>query len=224
MRRSWLVPLIAGIVSVAAGLIVLSTPWTVAQLAVFAAFIFIFRGVAIGLNAAEGRAPTWLGVLAGVAGVIAGFWLLAWPGPSLLVLAIFIGAWLTVSGVFNAVGAVVARREIRHWGLVLAIGIIEVLLGMWAMRRPAFSLGLAITVLGFWAIITGALYIAVALELRSLVRSVSETALPYSAHRSGAASRSDSPVFLLQRLHQAGLLADPDLALLLAAVADVPAR
>jgi hypothetical protein len=57
MRRTWLVPLIAGIVSVAVGLIVLATPWTVAQLAVFAAFIFIFRGVTVALNALEGRAP-----------------------------------------------------------------------------------------------------------------------------------------------------------------------
>jgi uncharacterized membrane protein HdeD (DUF308 family) len=167
VRRTWLVPLIAGIVSIVAGLVVLGTRWTIGQLAVFAAFIFIFRGVTIAFNALEGRESSrWLGVVAGVAGVLAGIWLLAWPGPSLLVLALFIGAWLTVSGVFNAVGAVASRREIRHWGLFLAIGIIEVLLGMWAMRRPDFSLALAITVLGFWAIVTGALYIAVALELR----------------------------------------------------------
>ncbi|MBV9870648.1 MAG: DUF308 domain-containing protein [Frankiaceae bacterium] len=224
MRRSWLVPLIVGILSVAAGLAVLATRWTVAQLAVFAAFIFIFRGVTTAINAVEGRAPHWLGVLAGVAGVLAGVWLLAWPGPSLLVLGVFIGAWLTVSGVFNAVGAISARREIRHWGLVLAIGIIEVLLGMWAMRRPAFSLGLAITVLGFWAIITGALYIAAALELRSLVNGVVDLTAPYGADRNGHASRGGSPVFLLERLHREGLLADTEMALLLAAVADVPAR
>ena len=224
LRRIWLVPLITGIVSVAAGLAVLATPWTVAQLAVFAALIFIFRGVMIALTAFEGRAPWWLGILAGVAGALAGIWLLAWPGPSLLVLAIFIGAWLTVSGVFNAVGAAVARREIRHWGLVLAIGIIEVLLGMWAMRRPDFSLALAITVLGFWAIITGALYTAVAFELRSLMRYGAEVTMPYGSDGRAAAVPPDSPVVMLQELRRMGLLSDGDLAVLLAGLADVTAR
>jgi uncharacterized membrane protein HdeD (DUF308 family) len=224
MRRTWLVPLIAGILSVAAGLVVLATSWTVPQLAVFAAFIFIFRGVTVAFDTLEGRGPRWLGILAGVAGVLAGIWLLAWPGPSLLVLAVFIGAWLTVSGVFNIVGAVVARREIRHWGLVLAIGIIEVLLGMWAMRRPDFSLALAITVLGFWAIITGALYIAVALELRSLVRSVAAATMPYPADGRAAAARPGSPLLLVQQLHREGLLADADLAVLLAGLSTVTER
>jgi uncharacterized membrane protein HdeD (DUF308 family) len=224
MRRTWLVPLIAGIVSVAAGLAVLATPWTVAQLAVFAAFIFIFRGVTIALNALEGRAPTWLGIVAGAAGVVGGIWLLAWPGPSLLVLAVFIGAWLTVSGVFNTVGAVVARREIPHWGLVLGIGIIEVLLGMWAMRRPDFSLALAITVLGFWAIVTGALYIAVAVELRRLVRTVADVTAPYGDEVRAAAAPTGSPVVMLQELHRIGVLSDADLAVLLAGLADVTAR
>jgi uncharacterized membrane protein HdeD (DUF308 family) len=225
VRRTWLVPLIAGIVSIAAGLVVLATPWTIGQLAVFAAFIFIFRGVTIAFNAIEGREPSrWLGIFAGVCGVLAGIWLLAWPGPSLLVLAIFIGAWLTVSGVFNAVGAIASRREIPHWGLFLAIGIIEVLLGMWAMRRPDFSLALAITVLGFWAIITGSLYIAVALELRSLVRSVVDVTEPYGADGRAAAGRPDGSLLLVQQLHREGLLSDADLAVLLAGLADVTAR
>lgn len=224
MRRTWLVPLIAGIVSVVAGLVVLATPWTVGQLAVFASFIFILRGITIALDALEGRAPAWLGILAGVAGVLAGFWLLAWPGPSLLVLAVFIGAWLTVSGVFNAVGAVAARREVRHWGLVLAIGIIEILLGMWAMRRPDFSLGLAITVVGFWAIITGALYVAVAFELRSLMRDATDTSMPYGDDGRSARGLPDSPVHMLHQLHHDGLLSDADLTVLLSGLADVAGR
>ena len=199
MRGTWLVPLIAGILSVAAGLVVLATPWKVAQLAVFAAFIFMFRGLTIAVSAVEGRAPWWVGLLAGVTGVLAGVWLLAWPGPTLLILAIFIGAWLTVSGVVNVVDALVARRETRHWGLVLAIGIIEILLGMWAMRRPDFSLALAITVFGFWLITTGALHVAVAIEQRRLMRSLAEDT-PYGA----AQLRSESPAFSVQQLHRDG--------------------
>ncbi len=39
-------------------------------------------------------------VVAGIAGVFAGVVLVAWPGPSLLVLAFFVGGWLAVSGSF----------------------------------------------------------------------------------------------------------------------------
>lgn len=223
MGHAWLVPLIAGIVSVAAGLAVLATPWTVAELAVFAAIIFIFRGVTIALNALEGRAPWWLGILGGVMGVLAGIWLLAWPAPSLLILAIFIGAWLTVSGVFNIAGAVAARRDIRHWGLVLAVGIIEILLGMWAMRRPDFSLALAITVLGFWAIFTGALYIATALELRRVGHSVADVTTPYGSDSRDGQVPPGSPVSTIQQLNRDGLLSDADMVVLLVALADTTA-
>jgi hypothetical protein len=155
--------------------------------------------------------------------VLAGIWLLAWPAPSLLILAIFIGAWLTVSGVFNAAGAVVARREIRHWGLVLAIGIIEILLGMWAMRRPDFSLALAITVLGFWAIVTGALYIAAALELRRVVHSVADVTTPYGSDSRDGQVPPGSPVSTIQQLNRDGLLSDADMVVLLVALADTTA-
>src|ERR1019366_8487165 len=66
-------------------------------LVIITALVFIIRGIAL-------------------ACVIAGVVLVAWPGPSLLVLAFFVGAWLGVSGSFHIVTSVSPRRELPHWG------------------------------------------------------------------------------------------------------------
>jgi uncharacterized membrane protein HdeD (DUF308 family) len=109
-------------------------------------------------------------VLAGIAGVIAGIVLVAWPGPTLLVLAFFVGAWLTVSGGFHIITSFSRRRALPHWGFTFAVGVIEVLLGIWSMRRPEATLALLITIIGLWAIVTGVIYCVLAFEIRSAPR------------------------------------------------------
>ena len=84
--------------------------------------------------------------------MIAGIVLIAFPHPSLLLLAFFVGAWLTVSGGFQIVMSFARRRELRHWGLTLAVGVVELLLGIWAMRRPDVTLSLLIDIIGLWAV------------------------------------------------------------------------
>jgi uncharacterized membrane protein HdeD (DUF308 family) len=164
--RYWWLPLLTGVLSIAAGLAILGAKWTVGNLALFAAVIFIFRGFSLIVNPTYGDALAAPHVIAGVFGTLAGLWLLLWPQPSLLVLAIFIGAWIAVSGAFNAVVAIQHRHDLAAWGLVLALGLVELFLGVWAMRRPDFSLVLAITVTGLWLIMTGVVYCMLAFELR----------------------------------------------------------
>jgi uncharacterized membrane protein HdeD (DUF308 family) len=229
LRRAWIAPLALGVLSIVAGLVILATDWTVSELALFAGVLFIFRGVGLAMNAVEARRTSLLQIVAGAAGVLAGIWLLVWPGPSLLVLALFIGAWITASGVLNIAAAVASRHVVRHWGIVLAIGVVEVLLGIWAMRRPDFSLTLAVVTLGFWAIITGVLYCVVAVELRRLFSSVDDAfiadavfGLPYGPPVVRAAAADiETPVDMVARLHQAGLLSDEELALLLSGLVRV---
>jgi uncharacterized membrane protein HdeD (DUF308 family) len=223
--RVWLAPLALGVLSIVAGLIILATDWTVRELALFAGILFVLRGVGLAINALDGRQTSVLQLVAGVGAILAGIWLMVWPDPSLLVLAIFIGAWITASGVVNVTLAVARRDFIRHWALVLAVGIVEILLGIWAMRRPDFSLTLAITVLGFWAILTGVLFCVVAVELRRYfaVIDVATVVAPYGPLAGTIPPHIETPVDMVQRLYQAGLLTDDEVALLLAGLARVPA-
>jgi uncharacterized membrane protein HdeD (DUF308 family) len=51
---------------------------------------------------------------------------------------------------------------------VLILGLVEIPIGIWAMRRPGLTLSVVITLAGIWAIVTGIWQIIVAFEIRKL--------------------------------------------------------
>ena len=166
IRHLWWIPLLTGVVSIGLGLAILATGWTVRALVIITGLLFIIRGIALAFSPAYAGRTWGEQVVAGIAGVLAGVVLIAWPGPSLLVLAFFVGAWLTVSGSFHIVTSFSRRRELPQWGFTFTIGVIELLLGVWAMRRPEATLALLITIIGLWAVLTGVIYCVLAFEIR----------------------------------------------------------
>jgi len=141
------------------------------------AFI-MFRGIAVMFNPTHASDSRGEQVVAGVAGIIVGLILVAWPQPTLLVLAFALGTWLAVSGTFHAVTSVTRRETRRHWFLGLVFGVVELLLGIWAMRRPEATLSLLVTLLGLWTVITGVVYCIEAFELRSTAKAIKEADQP----------------------------------------------
>jgi uncharacterized membrane protein HdeD (DUF308 family) len=188
----WWVPLLSGLVSIGLGLAILATDWTVHALVIIAGLVFIFRGIALAFSPAYASRTHGEQVAAGVIGVIAGVVLIAWPGPTLLVLAFFVGAWLAVSGCFHIITSIARRRVLSQWGFTLALGIVELLLGIWAMRRPEATLSLIIVIIGLWLVITGVMYCVLAFELRSAGRSVTKA----------LSDPSDDPGQVTDRLHK----------------------
>ena len=176
IRHLWWIPLIIGLVSIGLGLAILATDWTVHALVIITGLVFIIRGIALAFSPAYAGRTSGEQVVAGVAGVIAGVVLVAWPGPSLLVLAFFTGAWLAVSGSFHIITSLSRRRELPHWGFTFSVGVIELLLGIWAMRRPEVTLALLITIIGLWAVVTGVIYSALAFEIRGAARRLAKAA------------------------------------------------
>jgi uncharacterized membrane protein HdeD (DUF308 family) len=165
IRHLWWIPLLTGLVSIGLGLAILATDWTVQALVVITGLVLIIRGIALAFSPSYAGRTSGEQVVAGIAGVIAGIILAAWPGPSLLFLAFFVGAWLAVSGIFHIVASFSRRRTLPHWGFTLTVGVIELLLGVWAMRRPEVTLSLLITIIGLWAVLTGVIYCVLAFEI-----------------------------------------------------------
>jgi uncharacterized membrane protein HdeD (DUF308 family) len=163
----WWVPLLAGLVSAALGLTVLAAGWSAGSLGVVTGVLFIVRGAALALNPAYAAKGSGEHVLAGIAGAIAGLVLFAWPGPTGQVLVLFAGVWLVVSGGFQVVVSAARRRELPYWRLTLALGVIELLLGLWAMRTPGATLAATAAVIGIWAVLTGVLYCVLGFEIRT---------------------------------------------------------
>ena len=106
-------------------------------------------------------------MLAGIIGAIAGLVLFAWPGLTGQALVLFAGVWLVASGGFQVVVSAARRRELPYWRLTLALGLIELLLGLWAMRTPAPTSVSTGAIIGIWAVMTGILYCVLAFEIRT---------------------------------------------------------
>jgi uncharacterized membrane protein HdeD (DUF308 family) len=172
VAKSWWLFLLSGIVSLVFGALILSIDWTLNGLAAFVGTLFIIQGAAYLITRPLDGGTRSTNVIAGLVGIAAGIAVLVWPDRGLYTLAVFIGIWIVVSGVLHVVGAFV-NRYAPHWWLVLAIGLIEIPIGIWALRRPGLTLAVLITLVGAWAIVVGAWQCLIAFEVRNLPKRLS---------------------------------------------------
>jgi uncharacterized membrane protein HdeD (DUF308 family) len=185
LARNWTTLLLNGIVLIVAGVLIFSIDWTVGSLSTFIGALFIFEGVWAMLSAGlDNRAANVVtGLLSAAAGVV----IIAWPSPSLIVLGIFLGAWLIVVGTLTISGAFAARNVLSSWWLLLVFGLLEVPLGVLALADPGATLAAIITVGGIWAVAIGAMRIVYAFELRRLPEDVDQA---FGDHTSNGATSS----------------------------------
>jgi uncharacterized membrane protein HdeD (DUF308 family) len=109
--------------------------------------------------------------LRGVAAILFGLLAFAWPGATLLTLAIFWGAYALADGVF----AIVAGFRVRDsgkpvWPMVL-IGVVGVIAGIGAILWPGLTASLLLMVIAFWAIFMGAFQILTAIRIRKEIEN-----------------------------------------------------
>ena len=109
--------------------------------------------------------PAFFGVVSIVAGVLA----LAWPGPTLLVLAVLFGIELIVWGIYRLVGAVTfgdAGGGARTLWAIL--GVLSLLLGFYALRHIVITLLSLGLLLGIFWLVDGIGLIVSAVEHRGM--------------------------------------------------------
>ncbi len=96
----------------------------------------------------------WWPAIFGVISIIAGVLALAWPGPTLIVLAVLFGIELIVWGLFRLVGALTFGEAGGGARTLWAIlGILSLLIGFYALRHiviTVLSLGLLLGI--FWLV------------------------------------------------------------------------
>jgi Short repeat of unknown function (DUF308) len=169
MAAMWWVYLLGGAISLVFGAIILSVDWSVDGLAAFIGTLFIIEGAAFLITRPLDGGDRTTNVIAGLLAAAAGIALLVWPDRGLYTLGVFVGIFVISSGVLHVVGAF-ANRHAPHWWLVLVLGLIELPIGIWAMRRPGLTLAVLITLTGVWAIVTGVWQCLIAFEIRNLPR------------------------------------------------------
>jgi uncharacterized membrane protein HdeD (DUF308 family) len=174
LARSWWVPLLNGAVLVIVGFLIFSIDWSIRELATFIGAVFIFQGVATALTTGIDLRVRRANVVTGLLSAAAGVAIIVWPKPGLVAVAIFLAAFLIVSGTLTIVGAFAARGVLPNWWLLLILGLLEIPLGVLALATPGATLAALITVGGIWAVAVGVMRIVLAFELRRLPEMVDE--------------------------------------------------
>jgi len=168
VSKGWWALLITGIISVVAGGIIVATDWTVSDLAVFIGALLLFRGVFTLFSfPVDGSVRTW-SIVMGLLEIGVGLAVWVWPGPTLLVIAFFVGWLLLFRGIMAIAGSISARGIMPYWGWVLAVGIVEVLVSFYLLSRPALTLVATVLAIGLVAMFYGVIEIVLAFEVKRL--------------------------------------------------------
>lgn len=163
----WWLSLITGTLWTLYGMFVLSVrPGSVASLAWFAGFAFIFAGISYILTASRVDSWQWLFYVGGVLGILAGLGAFVWPGKTLYVVAVFVAWYLVIGGILSIVAAFAGPKR-DWWWMGLIAGFLEVMLGMWAVGSPGRELLLLVNLVGIYMIFFGVAEIFAAFSVRS---------------------------------------------------------
>jgi uncharacterized membrane protein HdeD (DUF308 family) len=168
IAKAWWLLLVAGLMSVVIGVVILEVDWTAKSLAFVIGIVLIVRGIFDALTPSMDGAPRSWSMGSGVLSILVGVVMIAWPEPTLHVIAVIIGAWLLLVGIVEIVGAIANHRTLPMWGLALFVGIITTGIGLWALRRPSQTIEVIIVLVGIWSILIGALEIVAAFEVKRM--------------------------------------------------------
>lgn len=169
LGRNWWLILLRGIAAILFGFLALAWPGAtmVTLIAFFGAYVLIDGVLALvaAFRGGTGVSRGWL-IFTGLLGVAAAIGSVLYPGLTALALVLFIGSWSVVRGIFEIVGAIQLRKEIRGEWLLILSGIVSIIFGaiVWLMPGPG---ALAIVwLIGAYSLAFGALLTALAFRVR----------------------------------------------------------
>jgi uncharacterized membrane protein HdeD (DUF308 family) len=110
----------------------------------------------------------WTFAIQGAAAVIFGVLTVIWPGTSLAVMIALFGAFAIVTGGMHIAASFDAARQRMHWGTLLALGILDVVVGLVAWFWPGLTAFGVLYLVVAWALVTGIQYIVASVEMRDV--------------------------------------------------------
>jgi uncharacterized membrane protein HdeD (DUF308 family) len=192
VAANWWRLLLNGLLLIVAGVLIFSIDWSVRSLATFIGALFIFEGISMALTSGIDARVRRANVVSGLLSIAVGVAVIVWPGPGIVTVAIFLGAWLIVVGTITISGAFTARHFLPNWWLLLILGLLEVPLGVLALADPGATLAAIVTVGGIWAVAVGVMRVVLAFDVKNLPQTI-DRAFDETTHNGAAASpRQDS--------------------------------
>ena len=167
-RRSGGVVILVGVLSIVAGILAIVYPdLTLLALALIAGINLLLLGIlglvdAVTSDDDAGGTRVLSGVL-GLLGVIAGLVVMRRPGESLLAIILILGVWFVVSGLVDAIRAIVVPGD-RAFRMLVAI--FDIVLGGLILALPDVSLKTMAILAGIAFIVRGIFAVLIGLKLR----------------------------------------------------------
>lgn len=108
----------------------------------------------------------WLVLLRGIAAIVFGLLAWAWPGATLITLALFWGAYALIDGVAALWSGWQAKDRGKPMWQVILIGVLGVAAGLFTFASPGITAIALLLLIAAWAIANGVFQIAAAIRLR----------------------------------------------------------
>ena len=124
----------------------------------------------------------WHIAVRGLIALLFGIMLLAWPGISILLLALFFGAYAFVDGIITLVAAINYKAGAGQRAWLFVRGICGIIVGIVTFFWPAITAIVLALLIGAWALIAGVM------ELNFAFRSVKDTGIKWLLAISGILS------------------------------------
>jgi uncharacterized membrane protein HdeD (DUF308 family) len=170
-RLAWGWYLAAGIAWVFIGLAILTAqPGTIALISFMVGGVLLIGGVLELTMAVAMPGWRWLHAGAGVLFVIGGFLAFMEPFQTFVGLSILVGWYLVLMGTVVLISSIATRIPGSLWGLGVAVGIMQILLGLWAIGYPGRSAWLLLLWIGIGAVAHGIADFVTAFQVRSIHR------------------------------------------------------
>lgn len=157
---------VRGVVAILFGIFALVWPSiTLHVILILFALYALVAGAAAAITAVVDRQDNdaWpLGLIFGTIAVLIGIYLLARPGLTALVILYLIALYAIVVGVIDVVSGVALRRSMRGEWVLVIVGILSLLLGLYLFANPGVGVLSLVWLIAVYALVTGVFWLVAA--------------------------------------------------------------
>ncbi|MCA0931618.1 DUF308 domain-containing protein [Lutimonas saemankumensis] len=110
----------------------------------------------------------WVFLIIGILLILSAYWMFSTPVESFVGLASFFSALIFVSGLFSVFFALTNKDDIDNFGLYLASGILDVIVGFILLKYPGLTVVLFSMFIGFWLLFRGFYMISASFKIKKV--------------------------------------------------------
>jgi uncharacterized membrane protein HdeD (DUF308 family) len=110
----------------------------------------------------------WVFLIIGILLLIGSYYMFSTPEESFIGLAGLFSALILVSGLFRVFFALTNKDDIENFGLYLAGGVLDVIVGFLLLKYPGMTVVLFSLFIGFWLLFRGFNIISISFKVKSL--------------------------------------------------------